>query len=1310
MKKIVFLNDWGDSPFAALERYKRQTPGGRGIWNEIAGVVDLDDADYFVVFDGFPTDEFYDKIPLGKVLFFQREPEVIKPVNKYFENALFFGSYKNHHHLSTWQLIEDFNELVNRKPRKTKILSTVTSGKSFTEGQKRRLEIIHELSKTMKGFDIYGKGLMRESLGAAYKGELNYNGICKLRGLEDYSFTLAFENSSYKNYFTEKIIDSFLTWTKPIYWGAENISEFFPDGSFVFIDIFDKNVIDIILKEIRKPVNLSSLEEARKRVLFQYNLWSAIEKIINQKEKKKYMNVEEKYYSQIGQDKILDTELFNKMENGFYVEVGATDGFHFSNTLFFEKFRNWDGICIEPNPIEFNKLENSGRKCIKENVAVTMSDGEADFLVIEGYGKGLSGIVNNYNERHISRIEIETQNTQSKKSTVKVKTSRLSKIFEKYNIKSVDYCSIDVEGSEFEVIKSIDFSKVFIKCFTIENNYGIDDIKKYLEANGYVHWKTIQWDEVFVHKMFLEEKFKKNINIYDENEIRKVIKPHFANLLNLNEGAVFQELSPNELVNSKRIDPLAKYVYVKFSEEGINSSWAKEVYLEHLRAFNEFIEGDGSNKSGIDAFVNAFNKLIKSIKEKGFDKNISVLPISENKELIEGSHRLGAALYFNKKVPTLAFKNAGWIYDYKFFVSKNLNQKYLDFLALQYLKFNRNLKIALLFPAAEGKEDVVKDILLKYGDIFYEKEVLFNKSGAELFLTQVYHDEEWLGTINNGFPGAKDKAGYCFNGNSSLRVFLFEKKKGINLTELKDEIREIYGIGKHSIHINDTFEETFLLANILFNKNSIDFLNSARLRGFTNFWNLFNNLLKEVNEKKIDTEKFCLTGSTTLSLLGIRDVSDIDYISFKDEKLNFSDEKISNHYTEKKYYHTSYDDIIFNPYNYFYFNGIKFASVDTIKKMKIKRAEEKDLRDVRLLNQFLESNDELNSYLNISEELIEKNELENAHQILTYLDIIFPKNSLVKNNLAIVEHRKGNNEKFFEEIIEALNINPENEIAKQNYLLLASLNNKPLTFASNSFPLVSVIIPVYNQAEFLPETVESVVNQTYRYWECLIINDGSTDNSAEVAQRLIEKYSDYNIKLYSKKNGGLADARNYGIERALGDYILPLDSDDLILPEMLKKTVSVLLANKNISIVGTDTLRFGEINNSYQTQGLKLEIMKYLDTLNYCSLYRKSVWKEVGGYNVNMVYGYEDWNFWISCAELGFQEKKVPEYLFKYRIRKNSMLTGSKQKDDILKARIILNHPKIYNKEEKEIALKILNSLDKSHMTEKEKKLFSGIK
>lgn len=209
--------------------------------------------------------------------------------------------------------------------------------------------------------------------------------------------------------------------------------------------------------------------------------------------------MENKYYSQYGQDQWLAENIFTNVTDGFFVEIGADDGVDKSNTLFFEK-KGWQGLCIEPSPKRF-KLLKKNRKCLCENVAISNSVGRKKFLDIKGWGKGLSGIIDNYEDEHKNRIKFELDNPENKGSKiVNVKTDRLSNILYKYNIKDVDFCSIDVEGGEMDVIKSIDFSSVNIKVIMVENNYEKRDVFNYLTKKGFVLVKRIEIDDIYIQK------------------------------------------------------------------------------------------------------------------------------------------------------------------------------------------------------------------------------------------------------------------------------------------------------------------------------------------------------------------------------------------------------------------------------------------------------------------------------------------------------------------------------------------------------------------------------------------------------------------------------------------------------------------------------------------------------------------------------------------------------------------------------------------------------------------------------------------
>jgi FkbM family methyltransferase len=177
------------------------------------------------------------------------------------------------------------------------------------------------------------------------------------------------------------------------------------------------------------------------------------------------------YYSQDNQDKFLNEKIFKGYKNGFFIDIGAHDGKSINNTLFFEENHNWRGINVEPIKEVFNKLVINRPNCININYAVCNEEGETDFLQNTGYTEMISGLKKTFNPKHYKRLEKENKKFGGKTQIIKVKTKKLSSICKEYNIKHVNYLSIDVEGAEFEVIKSIDFDNLFIDVIGFENNY-----------------------------------------------------------------------------------------------------------------------------------------------------------------------------------------------------------------------------------------------------------------------------------------------------------------------------------------------------------------------------------------------------------------------------------------------------------------------------------------------------------------------------------------------------------------------------------------------------------------------------------------------------------------------------------------------------------------------------------------------------------------------------------------------------------------------------------------------------------------------
>lgn len=216
------------------------------------------------------------------------------------------------------------------------------------------------------------------------------------------------------------------------------------------------------------------------------------------------------YYSQFGQDKFLEECVFKGHTNGVFVDVGAHDGMYINNTLFFENERNWSGINIEPIDSLFEKLEKNRPNCTNLNYAVSNEDGESDFILNTGYTEPISGLVKQYDHRHWNRLMSEIRENGGGTQIVKVKTKSLESIFDESDLKHVNYLSIDVEGAEFDVIKSINFDKVFIDVIEFENNYHDTTIPiiNFLLQKGY---KLIPFECLDVFMIHKDSQFLKNL-------------------------------------------------------------------------------------------------------------------------------------------------------------------------------------------------------------------------------------------------------------------------------------------------------------------------------------------------------------------------------------------------------------------------------------------------------------------------------------------------------------------------------------------------------------------------------------------------------------------------------------------------------------------------------------------------------------------------------------------------------------------------------------------------------------------------------
>lgn len=200
--------------------------------------------------------------------------------------------------------------------------------------------------------------------------------------------------------------------------------------------------------------------------------------------------------------------------------------------------------------------------------------------------------------------------------------------------------------------------------------------------------------------------------------------------------------------------------------------------------------------------------------------------------------------------------------------------------------------------------------------------------------------------------------------------------------------------------------------------------------------------------------------------------------------------------------------------------------------------------------------------------------------------------------------------------------------------------------------LVSVIIPCYNYGNFLLEAVNSVQNSTYLPIEIIIVDDGSVDNTREIAHEIMDKYE--NVFYIFQENQGPAAARNMGIEKAKGEYVLPLDADDKISPQYIERAVEVLDSSLMTKVVYCDARYFGAKRGRWKLKEFSIKRLAVSNMIFSCSMFRKSDWKAIGGYSNELVGGWEDWEFWISILKDGGLVHKLQFTGFYYRIHRFS--------------------------------------------------------
>ncbi|MES2648312.1 MAG: glycosyltransferase family A protein [Bacteroidota bacterium] len=203
-------------------------------------------------------------------------------------------------------------------------------------------------------------------------------------------------------------------------------------------------------------------------------------------------------------------------------------------------------------------------------------------------------------------------------------------------------------------------------------------------------------------------------------------------------------------------------------------------------------------------------------------------------------------------------------------------------------------------------------------------------------------------------------------------------------------------------------------------------------------------------------------------------------------------------------------------------------------------------------------------------------------------------------------------------------------------------------------PDLAFIVPCYNQVHWLPDALASVEAQTCEDWECIIVNDGSADDTAVVAGEWVAK--DKRFRLLNQANSGLAAARNAGIRETNSPFLLPLDADDKIAPGYAAEALEIFKNDPELSLVYGRAEFFGDMVGEWDLPAFSWPQFLLQNSI-YCSaVFRTSDWERAGGYREELLDGLEDWDLWLAILNKESRVHQIKKIMFYYRQRSGSML------------------------------------------------------
>ena len=434
------------------------------------------------------------------------------------------------------------------------------------------------------------------------------------------------------------------------------------------------------------------------------------------------------------------------------------------------------------------------------------------------------------------------------------------------------------------------------------------------------------------------------------SELKNLLNPYWHHAYAEHDSHKVTLINAKQLLKPERFDLAAKTLLARTLREGKDTTWAKNVYREHLAKWSggDFVETDGSGKSGFETYYQTFEALFQQMSREGFNTKMSVLPVSEDIIIHDGAHRAGIAIDLGLTVPIATSQIKASVYDYRFFQGCGLRDTYLDAMALEYCERTEDSYIAYLFPVEGRDDDQAIAYLQEVGSIYYDRPLELTRRGIHNLVAQIYRGEHWLGTASNGFAGAESHVKNRYLPGQDVRCIFFQADSLEEVVEAKTRIRGIYNQGNYPVHINDTHEEIVHVGRQILNTNGRHFMNHGQPGRYPKAHQRLEQFREHLQANNLDPHDYMIDSSFVMALYGLRGANDLDYLH-TDEPLDGLPEDFQSHNEELDNYNYGLGRMLTDPQHYFFYEGVKIASLALVSAMKEKRGEVKDVRDIELI-------------------------------------------------------------------------------------------------------------------------------------------------------------------------------------------------------------------------------------------------------------------------------------------------------------------------------------------------------------------------